>query len=117
MALILVLGGGRLAARMFPAAERATGMTPSLQPVAFSVLGAVILTSALPTFVREFAMSEIWREGSSTIHLLNSNAFWQHDAPILLRMLLGLALFLGSGPLTRFWRWMHTAGLERGPAT
>jgi hypothetical protein len=115
--LVLLVGGGWIAKRFFPSAERAGSVAASLQTVAFGVLGLAILASALPALATELVRSGWFTEDGSTFGLMSASSAWTHDTASLLRVILGLALFLGSGPLTRFWRWAHTAGLERGPAT
>jgi hypothetical protein len=115
--LILLTGGARIARRMFPDREPAGSIAASLQPIAFGVLGLGILLSALPELATELVRNSSGSENGDFMLMSTSHLLWPHDAATLLRVVLGLALFLGSGPLTRFWRWAHTAGLERGTAT
>lgn len=116
-ALVLLIGGRRIAKWSFPKPTRAEPVTATLQPIAFGVLGLGILASALPSLATELVRSRWGSEEGSLFGLMSANTGWPVDTSLLIRVILGAALFLGSGPLTRFWRWAHTAGLERGPAT
>ncbi len=112
LGLVLLLGGAALSRRWFQDGE-SSGATPStLQPIAFSVLGLVVLANALPVLVSSFVSRGAWFEddggsissgGSSTPRLVAA----------VLRVAIGLWLFFGAGSLVRLWRWAQTAGLDR----
>lgn len=112
----LVVGGGRLAARMFRSVVPEQPLALELQPVAFSVLGIVIVVRALPT-VLSIVASAGWFELGDSV-LTTRSVPWPAIAANFLRLAIGIALFLGGGLLSRAWHWTQTAGLggSRAPS-
>jgi hypothetical protein len=112
LGLALILGGAAISRRCFPDGENSSAMPSALQPIAFSVLGLVVLATALPVVVSSLVARGAWYEedggmvssgGSSTPRLVAA----------ILRVAIGLWLFFGFGGLVRFWRWVQTAGVDR----
>jgi len=113
LAAALLLGGGRLARRMFPSEETPRSIATELQPVAFSVLGLVILMNAVPVLVSNLASIRSWAEDSPGAYFSGEDRFAAMHLASLLRVALGFGLFLGGPPIARAWRWIQTAGLGR----
>lgn len=113
-AAALIFGGGRLARRMFPSAEPATSIARQLQPIAFSVLGLVLLMNALPPLAANLALWKGWSESGHGFETTSTSAEWPVYLASFLRVVLGLGLFFSGRPLVRAWHWAQTAGLDRG---
>ncbi len=103
-AAVLLRAAPWLARRLFGPSSAGTPSTllERVQPAAFSVIGLWIFAPSLLAAGQEVAHSlyvsnewDAWRLGSQTAAVL-----------------LGLALFVGGGPLARLWRWMQVAGLR-----
>ena len=116
-ALTLLLAGGRIAKRLFPPSDRASSILAELQPIAFSVLGLVILMNSIPILLSNVFGPGGWAEDGGGIYVRGADPAWPIHIATLLRVALGLALFLGGRPLARIWRWSQTAGLDRPSTT
>jgi hypothetical protein len=116
-ALTLLLAGDRIAKRWFPSADTSSSVLADLQPIAFSVLGLVILMNSLPTLLSNALGPGGWAEDGGGIYVRGADPAWPIHVATLLRVALGLALFFGGRPLARVWRWSQTAGLDRRSTT
>ena len=112
-ALTLLLASGRIAKRMFPSAEGSSSIAADLQPIAFSVLGLVILMKSLPNLLSNLFGPGGWAEDGDGMYIRGADPAWPIHVATLLRVALGLALFLGGRQLAGIWRWAQTAGLDR----
>lgn len=110
----LVVGGRKLATRMFPSGDPGRPLALELQAVAFSIVGMVIAARALPR-VLSIAATAGWFGHADPVSETQA-ALWPEIAAELLRLAIGFALFLGGGALSRVWRWTQTAGLNRSRA-
>jgi hypothetical protein len=104
----LVLGGGKIAARLFGRSEPEPQLAHEIQAAAFSVLGLVLIVRVLPILMSIVAHAQ-WFEDGNIVHISESPP-GPGVAAVVLRLALGVGLFLGGGALSRFWRWSHTAG-------
>ena len=109
--MALLVGGGRLAARIFGSAVPQLPLSAGLQAAAFSVLGLVIVVRALPDVLSGFTRSVGWLDGRET-SFDPDGAPWPVVAVTLVRLGVGAGLFLGGGFLARGWHWAQTAGLD-----
>lgn len=85
-----------LAARKRPGPDEETEQK-RLQPILFSVVGVVLVVQALPQV--SFTISRYLFEEDRELGWQ-----WPHLTGLAVQMLLGVALFLGSGGLARVWR-------------
>jgi len=106
----LVVGGRKLATRMFPSSDPGRPLALEIQAAAFSILGIVIAVRALPTIL-SIAATAGWFGHRDSLPETPA-APWPEIAAELLRLAIGIALFLGGGALSRVWRWTQTAGLN-----
>lgn len=104
-AAVLIRAAPWLARRLFAAGPAGAGsaLLERIQPVAFSVLGLWIAGPALLAAGHEVAQS---------LYVTNEWDAWRLGSQIATAVL-GVTLFVGSGALARFWRWMQVAGLSR----
>jgi hypothetical protein len=112
LGLALLLGGAGMARRWFPDAESPRATPIALQPIAFSVLGIVVLSNALPVLVSSLGSHGDWYESDGG-HVSSGGESTARLVAAILRVAIGLWLFFGFGSLVRFWRWIQTAGLDR----
>ena len=110
LGVILILGGPILARRGFPSDEDSSSPGSGYPRLAFSVLAIAILADAIPELVGAVLRSGFW-----TSDVYNSSDYLRYLVVAAFRVFLGLALFIGVGPLARFWKWVQTAGLDRKP--
>jgi hypothetical protein len=115
LGLGLLLGGGRLASRLFASDTPQRPLASELQAVAFSIVGLLIIVRSLPALLSEFTVSGGWFDDGIQ-DTFPEGAPWPAVVASLLRTAAGLALFLGGGLLARAWHWAHTAGLKDRPA-
>lgn len=108
LGLTLVTCGGRIGARMFRSVVPERPLALELQAVAFSILGILLAVRALPT-VLSIAASAGWFDNGDSYVTMQSVP-WPMLATSLLRLAIGIALFLGGGFLSRAWIWTQTAG-------
>ena len=108
----LLLGGTRIARRLFPDAENPQPTASNLQPIAFSVIGLIVVANALPVLVSNLVTLGSWFEEDGRYFESGDRSTSRFVAAVV-RVALGLWLFLGSGSLVRAWRWVQTAGLDR----
>lgn len=110
LGVVLLVAGGRLASRMFSSSAPQRSLSFELQAVAFSVLGLVLFVRALPAVLSGFTVSGEWLDDGDVITLAEPVP-WPAIAASLLRLVLGIALFVGGGLLSRAWHWAQSAGL------
>lgn len=110
LGVALVVGGRKIAMRMFPSGDPSRPLALEIQAVALSVLGIVIAASALPSAL-SIAAAAGWLRGDDFDAEAQADLLLQ-IAVELLRLAIGVGLFLGGGALSRVWRWTQTAGLN-----
>lgn len=110
LGVVLLVAGGRLAARMFPSSAPQKSLASELQAVAFSILGLVLVVRALPAVLSGFTTSGEWFDDGDVVTLAEPVP-WPAIVASLVRLTLGIALFVGGGLLSRAWRWARSAGL------
>ena len=108
--LLSLFGARSIARRLWGPSESPSNSIAELQPVAFSVLGLLIFLEAFPVFLSNAVSSGGWFEENGP-RLPAPEPVWTLVVATIVRMVLGLGLFLGGRPLARAWRWARTAGL------
>lgn len=111
LGLTLLFGGATISRRCFPDDENPRVTPSALQPIGFSILGLVVLSSALPVLVSSLVSRAWYEEDGATVSSGGSST--ARIVAAIVRVAIGLWLFLGFGALGRFWRWIQTAGLDR----
>ncbi len=100
LGVLLIWKSERFVHLALPRAERSShegSEPPRLQAVFFSVVGVVLIVQALPSVT--LFVARHWIEESPPFGWQ-----WPHLAALLVQVVLGVALFLGSAGLTRIWR-------------
>ena len=110
----LLFGADRIAQRWFDARtpEPAPTRSQVLQSIAFSILGVWVLVDAFPELLRMLVAIAASSKDVEPDVYLGPGQDGTSALALGLRLLVGLFLFFGGASVSKFWRWLHRAGLR-----
>ena len=110
LGIVLIMRSSRFSARMFPEPEKSVTVLASaqdIQAIAFSVVGVLLLASALPS-IAQIAVNLHHRFNHPEMRPASIRGTWASFLTMCAKVILGTGLFFGGRALSNFWFKLRT---------